>query len=228
MHLPFRRRRTMLPLPEWARNTVENPRDALAWLPLDSQGVSWLIATRQGLLILQSHAEVRQAGSSRPTPAQASAATPSMKPVETSLPSPVQTDAELLAWDRISRGQWDAEERLLTLTILGAAQPRVLAIPGALHRVVDGRHISTAVDDADFSRVLRQQVESASVFHRSHYLKELRGGLSRVELYVRRRPSGELYVCSEPTVKDPRLSGLHEEIERALQALADSVGLHTQ
>lgn len=261
MRLPFHRRKTTLPLPDWARNALTSPRDALAWLPLDSEGRSWLIAAPEGLLRVVAAGDsaegTRDVSSGDVTheansldasaPDGSHAAEPHDASVSAAERSIAQPDAGWLAWDLITRGQWDADERALTLSLLAqpgqsrqsdhparpgepgqASRPAqcTFEIPPALHRVVEGRHVTEPVEDADFARVLRQHVESASVFHRRHYFTP-GPGLEYVDLYIRRRLSGELYVCSVPPAEDPRLTERNEEYRQAMRELADSVGLRT-
>ncbi|MCL3777937.1 hypothetical protein H6X68_00790 [Actinomyces sp. 186855] len=136
---------------------------------------------------------------------------------------------ERLSWDRLTRASWDAEERVLTLRLLGESAERRVHVPPVLRYEVgaDARgplEEVREVDEAPFLRCLRERVEAMIVHHVSTTLPS---GV-RLTASVRRAEDGGLYTVLEPGARSEGVAGFPDEVQALLRRVHDGVGLPTR
>ncbi|WP_167202923.1 hypothetical protein [Actinomyces respiraculi] len=201
---PRRSRATAVP-PQSLVRTLDRGTRVLGAVPVDAQGVCWLVSTPAALLTLSATGSADGEGTTAP-------------------PLP-----ERLTWDRLSRASWDAEERVITLRLLGEGAERRMQVPAVLRYEVgaDARgplEEVHEVDEVPFLRSLRERVEAMIVHHVSTTLPS---GV-RLTASVRRAPDGGLYTVLEPEAHSEGVVRFPDEVEALLRRVHDGVGLPTR
>lgn len=195
---PSRRGRAGATPPQTLLSSLPRGTRLLGALPVGTDGTCWLLSTPAALLTVSTS-------------------------VDEALPLPGR-----LPWDRLSRASWQAEERLLTLRLLGEAADRQLWVPPVLRYEVGGDAEGTLeqvreVDEAPLLRSLRERVEAAIIHHVSTTLPS---GV-RLTASVRRSEDGRLYTALEPSAHADGVAGHSAEVEALLRRVRDGVGLPT-
>lgn len=171
----------------------------LGAVPASEQGSCWLVATPAALLAVGT-----TDAAAAPLPAR-------------------------LTWDRLTRGSWDAQDRVLTLRLLGEGADRRVPVPPVLRYEVGADAHGTLeevrdVDEAPFLRALRERVEATIVHHVSTTLPS---GV-RLTASVRRAPDSGLYTVLEPQAQAEGVAAFPQEVTELLRRVNDGVGLPTQ
>lgn len=192
-------RATVVP-PQSLLRALDRGTRVLGAVPIDAEGVCWLVSTPAALLTLS----VADGATAPPLP-------------------------ERLTWDHLSRASWDAEERVISLRLLGEDFERRVQVPAVLrHEVGADAHGPLEevreVDEVPLLRCLRERVEAMIVHHVSTTLPS---GV-RLTASVRRAADGGLYTVLEPEANAQGVADFPEEVEALLRRVHDAVGLPTR